>query len=280
MARFSLVLATLNRTVELERFVHTLNRQDASVQLIVIDQNKDDRLVPILAKVKPTVDVLHLRSSPGLSHARNVGLKHIDGDIVAFPDDDCWYPDGVLKFVETKLAATPDINGLTGRSTDGEGKASAGNFDKSSGLVDLKTVWGRGISFAIFVRRKVADQIGDFDESLGVGAGTRFGSGEETDYLIRGLKLGARLWYDPALIVFHPNPVANYDIKARTRGYSYGLGMGRVLSKHHYPVPFLLRSVIRPLAGCALSAATFRFAKAAYHLSITRGRFLGIVAKP
>lgn len=280
MTRFSLVLATLNRTVELERFVLTLNRQEAAVQLIVIDQNKDDRLVPILAKLVPSVDLLHLRSAPGLSKARNVGLKHVDGDVVAFPDDDCWYPDGVLKFVSTRLENSPDIDGITGRSTDGEGEASAGNFDKSSGLVDLKTVWGRGISFAIFVRRKVADQIGDFDETLGVGAGTRFGSGEETDYLIRGLKLGARLRYDPELIVYHPNPVANYGVKARARGYSYGLGMGRVLTKHGYPMSFLARSVIRPFAGFALSAATLRFSKAAYHLSITRGRLLGIWAKP
>ena len=61
MARFSLVLATLNRTVELERFILSLNRQEASVQLIVIDQNRDDRLLPVLAKLKPSVDLLHLR---------------------------------------------------------------------------------------------------------------------------------------------------------------------------------------------------------------------------
>ena len=280
MARFSLVLATLNRTVELERFVHTLNRQDASVQLIVIDQNKDDRLVPILAKVKPSVDVLHLRSSPGLSHARNVGLKHIDGDIVAFPDDDCWYPDGLLKFVDTTLASAPEIDGLTGRSTDGSGAESAGNFDKVPGLMDLKSVWRGGISFAIFLRRNLADRIGDFDITLGVGSGTRFGACEETDFLIRGLKFGGRLWYDPNLVVHHPNPIANYDARARARGYSYGMGMGRVLSKHRYPVPFLARSVIRPLAGFALSIGTLRFLKAAYHFNIARGRLLGMRAKP
>ena len=281
MTRFSLVLATLNRTVELERFVLSLNRQEqASVQLIVIDQNPDDRLVPILAKLTSSIDLLHLRSAPGLSKARNVGLKHVDGNVVAFPDDDCWYPDGVLAYVQSRLESSSDIDGITGRSTDGAGEASAGNFDKSAGPVDLKTVWGRGISFAIFVRRTLAERIGDFDESLGVGAGTRFGSGEETDYLIRGLKLGARLWYDPELIVYHPNPVANYDVKARARGYSYGVGMGRVLSKHGYPASFLARSVIRPFAGFALSVATFRFSKAAYHLNISRGRLLGIWAKP
>ena len=278
--RFSLVLATLNRTIELERFVMSLNRQQASVQLIVIDQNRDDRLVPILAKLAPGFDLVHVRSAPGLSKARNVGLKHVDGDLVAFPDDDCWYPDGLLRFVELKLTAAPELDGLTGRSTDGAGAESAGNFYKTPGIVDIKSVWGGGISFAIFLHRRIAEGIGDFDESLGVGAGTRFGSGEETDYLIRGLKLGAQLWYDPDLIVYHPNPITNYDAKARARGYSYGMGMGRVLSKHGYPAAFLANSIFRPLAGCALSIATLRFAKAAYHLNIARGRLLGICAKP
>lgn len=280
MTRFSLVLATLNRTVELERFVLSLNRQKASVQLIVIDQNRDDRLVSILAKLNLSIELLHLRSAPGLSKARNVGLKHVDGNVVAFPDDDCWYPDGVLEYVQSRLESSENIDGITGRSTDGAGVASAGNFDKSAGPVDLRTVWGGGISFSIFLRRHLVDRIGPFDESLGVGSGTRFGAGEETDYLIRGLQLGASLYYYPDLIVYHPNPMADFDQKARARGYSYGMGMGRVLSKHKYPAVFLARCVFRPLAGCALSAATLRFSKAAYHFSIARGRLLGILAKP
>ena len=58
------------------------------------------------------------------------------------------------------------------------------------------------------------------------------------------------------------------------------MGMGRVLSKHRYPAAFTAKWIFRPLAGCALSIATLRFAKAAYHLNIARGRLLGICAKP
>jgi glycosyltransferase involved in cell wall biosynthesis len=277
---FSLVLATLHRTDELARFVDSLNAQDARVELIVIDQNKDDRLVPVLARLSGSIVLKHIRSEPGLSKARNVGLRHVTGSIVAFPDDDCWYPEGVLQFVEATFRGREDIDGLTGRSTDGSGAESAGNFSMSAGGVDITNVWSRGISFTIFLRAPAVRMAGLFDETLGVGAGTRFGSGEETDFLISAVKAGARIWYDPRLVVHHPDPVATYDEKARRRGYSYGVGMGRVLAKHRYPLRQRLRSIVRPLGGSVIAVLTLRFAKAAYHWNVARGRMEGMCARP
>ena len=47
---------------------------------------------------------------------------------------------------------------------------------------------GGRISFTIFLRRRVVERVGEFDETLGVGAGTPYGSCEESDYLIRAVK--------------------------------------------------------------------------------------------
>ncbi|MGA8056526.1 MAG: glycosyltransferase family A protein, partial [Burkholderiales bacterium] len=74
--RLSLVLATVGRTDEAARFLASLDRQGVGdIELVVVDQNEDDRLVPLLAPYRDRFTVRHLRSAPGLSRARNVGLR-------------------------------------------------------------------------------------------------------------------------------------------------------------------------------------------------------------
>ena len=51
--KFSLILATVDRVTELERFLDSLDRQTfRDFELFVVDQNTDDRLVPILASYR------------------------------------------------------------------------------------------------------------------------------------------------------------------------------------------------------------------------------------
>src|ERR1700687_2188783 len=84
--KFSLVLATVGRTSELERFLMHLNRQSyRKLELILVDQNPDDRLIPLVTTYRECFPVIHCRSAIGLSRARNVGLAHAAGDILAFP---------------------------------------------------------------------------------------------------------------------------------------------------------------------------------------------------
>jgi glycosyltransferase involved in cell wall biosynthesis len=91
--KISLLLATLGRSFELERFMTSLDNQTyRNFELIVIDQNTDARLDPILRKYRGRFSFVHVRSDkPGLSRSRNEGMKHLsqDTDLLAFPDDDC-----------------------------------------------------------------------------------------------------------------------------------------------------------------------------------------------
>jgi GT2 family glycosyltransferase len=141
--------------------------------------------------------------------------------------------------------------------------------------VDISNVWKKGVSYTIFLRSSVCSAVGPFDEELGVGAGTRFGSGEETDYLIRTAKLGFNIQYLPELIVFHPNQKL-YDRNQRDKAFRYGMGMGKVLSKHRYNLSNNLLAILRPLGGALLSLLTLRPRKAAYHFAIARGRLCGL----
>jgi glycosyltransferase involved in cell wall biosynthesis len=276
--RMSLILATKTRVGEVERFIRALRKQEhADLELIVVDQNKDSRLEAVLIQAPGAFDIVHLHSEPGLSHARNVGLASVTGDIVAFPDDDCWYPDGLLARVVSEFESHPLVHGFTGRSEDGQGHPSGGSFSRCQSKVNVNNVWKKGISYTIFLRSSVLAAVGLFDENLGLGARTPFLSGEETDYLIRTVKQGFNIQYLPNLVVFHRNPVL-YDQMHCNKAFHYGAGMGRVLSKHHYRLWYNLYAILRPLAGVTLSLVTLRARKAAYHLAIAKGRVFGLWA--
>lgn len=273
-----MVLATLRRTDELQYLLASLHAQTyRGFELIVVDQNPDDRLVPVLAPYVDEFPITRLRTeSRGLSRARNLGLKHISGDIVAFPDDDCRYPPGLLAAVAQFFVNHPKRDGLTGRPTDADGSPVMGRFDTKPGLLDRINVWRRGIEFAIFLRRECTQETW-FDEDLGVGAGTAWGAGEGTDYLLRLLDGGASLYYDPDLAVVHPSHVPPYSDRAARRAYAYGCGMGRVLQKHRLPLWFKIKWLIRPLGGAVLSLAGLNLGKAKFRWNTYRGRLRGLL---
>src|SRR5271167_276402 len=81
--KFSLILATVGRTSELRPFLEHLQEQShKNFELIVVDQNADGRLLPLIEPCKSRFPVIHCRSAIGLSRARNVGLTLVSGDII------------------------------------------------------------------------------------------------------------------------------------------------------------------------------------------------------
>lgn len=278
--KFSLVLATLGRTTELQRFLDSLAAQSyRNVELIVVDQNGDDRLVPVLAPYKEWLAIVHLRSAKGLSRARNVGLKQITGDLVAFPDDDCSYPDDLLRQVVEVFGRHKTLDGVTGRCVDETSQTSPWNFPSKKQWVDLESVWRCGISITIFLRRTTVERVGAFDELLGVGAGTVWGAGEETDFLVRALRSGAAVLYDPAVVVHHPTKTETIDEQLLKRAFNYGCGWGRVARKHGYGMRFRLKALIRPAGGVLLNALKLDSRRAVYHWNILKGRYCGLMAQ-
>ncbi len=93
--------------------------------------------------------------------------------------------------------------------------------------------------------------------------------------MIRALRAGARIWYEPSLYVIHPR--REPGVRLVGRSYRYGKGIGRVLRKHRYPVTFSLYMAARPLAGAAGSLLLLRPGAALYYLAGAAGRFAGLL---
>lgn len=247
--------------------------------MVVVDQNPDERLSPVVDAYGDLCPILHLRTKRvGASAARNEGLLHSRSDVVAFPDDDCRYPPDLLEKVARFFDRHPEIDGLTGRLVDGQGRSSILDFDLEPGPLDAMNVWTRSIEATMFLRGKSTRRF-RFDETLGRGSGTAWESGEGTDYLLRLLGEGASLFYDPSLGVIHPQPVPPYDAEAMRRAYEYGCGRGRVLRKHGYPLRARVGTLVEPLKRAMVCAASLRPAQAYYHWNVLRGRSRGLLGK-
>ena len=265
---FDLVLATVGRTDELARFLGSLAAQDyPRARVLLVDQNPDDRLEPVVAAA--AVDVVRLRSEPGLSRARNAALPHLTADVVAFPDDDCVYPPGLLSLVAARLAGQQELAGLTGRAVGFDGGVSA-SWRTDAARLRRDDLWNRAISFTIFLRSSVVDEVGPFDEQLGLGAGTPWHSAEEIDYLIRALDRGAAVEYDPELVVLH-------DVREDTPaiGLRDGASIGYLLRKHRYSPRVVGRMLVRPVGGAVAALVRLDGGTARYRLATLRGRIRG-----
>lgn len=270
--KFSLVLATVGRTSELQRFLEHLQGQShQNFELIVVDQNDDDRLLPLLEPYGCCFPIIHCKSAIGLSLARNVGLQLTSGNVIAFPDDDCWYAEDLLERVAKLFLENPGLDCISGRPLD----PRAHGFHDRSGPVDRWNAFRRGISYTIFVRHRVVAEIGGFDESLGLGAQSGRIAAEETDYLLRALAASFSAFYYADLRVSHGGSQLIYEDDVIRRQYGSGLGFGHVLRKHQYPYRYVFQAWLRPFGAACWSILGGNVPKARYHYSALKGRIQG-----
>lgn len=270
--KFSLILATVGRTEDVANFLaHLASQSYRSFELIVVDQNQDDRLVSVLEEYAPQFPIQHCKSAIGLSRARNVGLERATGNVIVFPDDDCWYSPDLLERVARILVANPDLDGVTGRPIDN----SFSRFHRTSGPIDKHNVFLRCTSFTIFLRSRVVETVGKFDEGLGLGSGGGMIAAEESDYLIRALAAGFHLTFDADIQVFHRELAVLYDDNFNAKARGYNLAYGFVLRKYRYSLWYVAKTWVRAFGGMCLSAASFNGSKMRYHVNVLSGRVLG-----
>jgi len=244
MPRFSLIVATIDRTNEFAVLLQSLAEQTThNFELIVVDQNPDDRLSPLVeewaSKVAKQnkgesgyVQVKHIRCLPGVSRARNLGLMHSGGEILAFPDDDCWYHPDTLQNVDAWFRRHEDYGILSVGSRDEHGLVSGNRWVQSECDLTRINAFRTSATYTYFVRRPKEVIPLHFDESLGPGAGTNFGAGEDTDLLLTLMSYGIRGRFYSALHVGHPCRNGYVSVQ---RARKYGGGFGRVLAKHSLP---------------------------------------------
>lgn len=273
---FSLIISTLGPAEDLIQCLSSIMAQTLdSYEVIVVDQNETDHVRAITDAFATSGKVRYTRSGVGLSKGRNAGLVLARGRIVGFPDDDCYYPATLLQDVRERFARHGNVSGICVRCIDHLGHDSAGRSDRRGGLITKRNVWRRAVSVGMFLDIACVRQASGFDESIGLGSNTPYLSGEETDLLLKIVREGHRVIYDPLLHVFHPpNPLV-ITSKHIKRSYAYGMGKGLLLRRHEYRNHHVALHIMKPVIGALLAAAKGDLALAQLRLRRAKGRYDG-----
>lgn len=198
---FSLVIATRNRPEQLTRLLSSLQKQTfRDFEVIVVDQSSHgiDASVRKVINI-PSLNITYIRDTgTGLSRARNIGMRAAQGQVLAFPDDDCWYAQDLLERVANTFIQNPRLCLLSGCYSE-PGRRNL-RFPEIALPLNLYNVFSCVSSVTIFIRREATRGI-EFNEKLGVG--TSLPAGEEVDFVIKVLNRGCKGLYDPSIVIFH-----------------------------------------------------------------------------
>lgn len=144
-------------------------------EIVAVDDGSTDRSAEILAAYAGRV-IIVTQPHAGVSAARNTGLRHASGDVIAFQDADDLWPPGRLRAMATALAGDPAIDvvaGLVEILDQREAKPKVRETLDTMHRVNMG---------AHLIRRRVFDRVGLFNESLEVS--------EDTELVMRMRRLG------------------------------------------------------------------------------------------
>lgn len=270
MPRFSLVIPTLGRTTEVTEVLASIvdqNRRD--IEIIVVDQNDDDRLAPLMEALPHDTAVVRIRlKEKSLSMARNAGLEAASGEIIAFPDDDCWYPPNLLNRVDSWFKANSQYAVLAVGALDKEGLSSGNRWLQDACDISPLNAMRTTFASSLFISTGQATRALRFDPKLP--------AGEETDFILRLLATGLRGRFDRSLHIHHPRRDMLSGTVSRERARKYGMGMGIVVRRHSLILVWC-GLLMYDLARTLLVSAQGQFVNARFCLAHTSGLFRGFV---
>lgn len=278
MKAFSLVVATVGRVAEFDRLLDSLEKQSLTdFDVIVVDQNSDDRLAPVF-KRHTTLAIKVIQAEPGCSHARNLGIKAACGTLIAFPDDDCWYPADLLAQVWDWFDRHPEFSGIFACLRDADQQPIGPKWPQASCICTKDNLFDLALTANGFLRRSVAGKIGCFNEAIGIGSKSQYQAGEDLDFFLRAFEDGGALWYESTLTVHHPS--LHDPERLRRITYGYALGGAYVLRIHGFSLWYFLRRLIRSLGGAMRSCMKADFGSARIYLLRAAGQCRGYFFGP
>jgi glycosyltransferase involved in cell wall biosynthesis len=188
----SVVIPVFNGEAFLREAVQSVFSQKYSpVEIIVVDDGSTDGSATVARTFPGPVRYLH-QSNSGPAAARNRGIEHAQGSLIAFADADDLWPAAKLELQLPYLIRDPAIEIVMGRiqqvrlSETVNGQTQAEDFGEPAFSVNLGSA---------VIRKTVFERVGLFDETM------RYS--EDVDWFMRAREGGAAIATIDAVTLFY-----------------------------------------------------------------------------
>jgi glucosyl-dolichyl phosphate glucuronosyltransferase len=216
----TVIVCTYNRSRSLARTLDSVVAQTLSQsiawEILVVDNNSDDETREVVEDFRnryPDRIRYLLEPKQGVSNARNAGVQHARGEIVAFIDDDESADVGWLQNLTANLHSdewagaggrvlpqwsSPPPRWLLRDSPFLSAPLAMFDVGQEAGRL-TEPPYGANMAF----RKEMFARYGGFRTDLGrIGKGML--SGEDTEFGARVMAAGLRLRYEPSAVTNHP----------------------------------------------------------------------------
>ncbi|NWF87001.1 glycosyltransferase [Candidatus Bathyarchaeota archaeon] len=230
--RISVVIPVKNGESHIQELLDSLMQVDYEkdkLEIIVVDGNSTDKTREIASKYPVK---LFTEEQPGLNGARNTGLRHSNGEIIAFTDFDCVIPKNwVKKIVENFQNANVGCVGgnvlgyyedFLSRYADESFMPAMRIFKKREELDFVKPPLGYPAGCNMAFKREAIEKAGTFNEGMKYGF-------DEDELVERICRAGYKMALDPEVLVMHKHRATMQSLLKQN--FSYGRGLGNVLKK-------------------------------------------------
>ena len=279
---YIIVANTYNRPLELvlRNLRASLNQKIFPQKIILIDQNVEALNLPEDLSTNPLI-IRTRTNKKSVSAARNTLVVPEGAEWIFFCDDDGFSCEDYSEKLEKIILENPTLDILAGSIVREDNKEFYTLRHKKGGSLksfrNTKNLMGS--NFVIKV--KVFDELGRFDENFG--AGSLWGSSEETDFCWKAYFAGKNMEFFPELIVYHVPPFNESAENGFHKSFKYGVGKGALVSKwlfknRKFKVIYeLLEMLTVPFIQSIRGLLTFKFGLIATNFAALTGRLYGMI---
>lgn len=208
----SVIIPVWNGLADLQTCLAAVFEQtDVTFEVIAVDDASTDGSAMYIAEHFPRVRLLRAEANAGFSVTCNVGLRHAQGEVLVFLNQDTEVKEGWLSALVDTLTGDPQIGivgskalyadgtiqHVGGKIDDRGNGAHIGHKSEDAGQYEQRRDVDYVTGASLAISRKAYIECGGFDENFGISYY------EDVDLCYRVRHAGYRVVYEPQSVLMH-----------------------------------------------------------------------------